>query len=36
MNHVKKQMQMAKKRGMTTTDLCKMREIAKREAVLEF
>lgn len=32
MNHVKKQMQMAKKRGMTTTDLCKMREIAKREA----
>lgn len=32
MNHIKKQMQMAKKRGMNNVDLCKMREIAKREA----
>ncbi len=32
MNHIKKQMQMAKKRGMNNVDLLRMREIAKKEA----
>lgn len=32
MNHIKKQMQMAKKRGMNNVDLLRMREIAKQEA----
>ena len=32
MGRVNKQMQMAKKRGMTNADLLKMREIAKQEA----
>lgn len=32
MKHVKKQMQMAKKRGMNNVDLLRMREIAKKEA----
>ena len=32
MNHIKKQMQMTKKRGMNNVDLLRMREIAKKEA----
>ncbi len=32
MNHIKKQMQIAKKKGMSNVDLLRMREIAKKEA----